>query len=115
MPKTNPNRSGEFISHATMGVVGLLLILGGYKCLRAAYRVGSDLISNQQQNQSGGVFLAILLIGIALILVGALLCLGAVVPTSWLERMFSPPSATLGEEPADSSFWRALSWIIFWW
>lgn len=115
MSKPGTTRTGEIVSHATMAVVGVSLLFGGYKCLRVAYRIGSDFSEGQQQSRSGGIFVAILVIGIGLILVGAALCLGAVVPTSRLEKMFSPPTTALGEEPAGSSFWRAVSWVMFWW
>ena len=113
-----PTRWGAMISRTTMGVLGLVLLYGGYRCIHAAYRIWAELLQDHQRttlynhNGSGAGLPAT--IGVVLVMLGTILTSAAILPVSRLERMFSPPSSSLGEEPADSWFTTLLS-ILRWW
>jgi len=97
------NLLGEVVSRATMAVVALAMLFGGYKCLSFASRIRQEYIHSPQYDahqihpnigsDSGANLPA--MIGIGLLIVGGFFLLAAVVPVELLSRLVSPPTATL--------------------
>ena len=72
-----------------MGVVGLAMLYGGYKCLWFA-RVVAEEVSGRQGRAVG----APVLMGIVLLILGGIFALAAVTPTSVFARIMGPPTNT---------------------
>jgi hypothetical protein len=92
---------GEVISRTTMGVVGLALLFGGFKCLstaRALWKEYEQTSSYQRPdispNSNSGAEVPAL-IGAVLVLLGGFLAFAAVVPVAVVARSVRPPRATL--------------------
>ena len=79
----------EIISRSTMGVLGLGLSYGGYKCLWFARLVAQEVTVRQ-----GRVVGLAALLGIALLILGGILVLAAITPTSVFARIMGPPTNT---------------------
>jgi hypothetical protein len=97
----------EIISRATMGVVATGLVYGGVKCLLAA-RDFAEVSVSSRSGRSDGTGLP-LVVGIVLVVVGAVFALAAVTPSSvfgWI--MGGPTNTTLWENPETPGRW-------WWW
>jgi hypothetical protein len=97
------NLLGEVVSRATMAIVALAMLIGGFKCLSLANRIRQEYIHSpaydthqihQNVGSDSGANLPAM-IGIGLLIVGGFFLLAAVVPVELLSRLVSPPTATL--------------------
>jgi hypothetical protein len=97
----------EIISRATMGVVAAGLLYGGVKCLLAARDFAEASVS-PRSGRSDGTGLALLL-GIVLVVLGAVFALAAITPSALFGRiMGSPTNTTLWENAESPGRW-------WWW
>ena len=94
MSKSPDNLLGEVVSRATMAVVGLALLFGGYTCLSVAYGILRQYVETSQSGNGSGAGLPGM-IGIVLLIVDGFFLLAALVPVRWLSRLVNPPAATL--------------------
>jgi hypothetical protein len=82
---------GEIVGRCAIGVLGLLLLLGAFKCFKTASRINDDFnhISSSRSDLRGrasGTGLPTC-IGVVLTLLGAPLTIAAVIPTRWFEKI----------------------------
>ena len=82
----------EIISRATMGVVAAGLLYGGVKCLLVARALAQEWSASRAGRSSGATLP--LLLGIALVIVGAVFALAAVTPSAVFGRIMGPPGNT---------------------
>ena len=93
----------EIISRTTMGVVGLGMLYGAYKCLWFARLVSQEISARQ-----GRVLGLPILLGIVLLILGAVFTLAAVTPTSVFARIMGPPTNTTlweNQAPMERRWW----------
>ena len=110
MPRPTPRTlRGEIIGRTALAVLGLLFLLGGYKCVRTAIAIERDYdqrydrISRNHSSGAGAPFTA----GGVLILLGAPLLFAALVPVSAVEKLLGrQTNNTLYENPSASSYLR---------
>jgi len=104
----------EIVGRSAIGVLGLALLLGGWKTLSTAIDITQDKrarairqsdssTSPPRRTRTAGPGL-FYLIGAVLILGGSIGVLAAVLPTSAMERLMGPPRyTTLGEHGEDDA------------
>ena len=100
--------SREIVGRCAMGVLGLALLFGGYKCFRVGWAINEDLTQRRgglyDTQQAKGTALPIM-IGAVLALLGAPLAVAAVVPVSVFEKLMGRTRNTTlwdGSQGADS-------------
>ena len=88
------NLLGEVVSRATMAIVALAMLFGGYKCLSVANGIRQEYVQSSNYGHDSGAGLPAM-IGIGLLIVGGFFLLAAVVPVGLLARLIRPPRAML--------------------
>ena len=100
----------ELISRGAMVALALVLLFGGYACLRKARQVAEGHRARTEQNarpvadrglpEPGSAGAGVLnLIGYALLLAGGVFVLMAVLPPETFGRIMGPPNTTLYDNP----------------
>jgi hypothetical protein len=101
---TPPNLTGEIIGRCALAVIGLVLLWGGYKCIRTGIDIERDFNQRHaadyyytKSDTGAGPPLAI---GIVLLIVGAPFLTAAVVPLRVIERLLGrQTNNTLWQNP----------------
>lgn len=88
----------EIVGRCSIGILGLLLLIGAFKCFKTVWRINDDFdhISTSRSDVRGrasGTGLP-MCIGVVLSLLGAPLAISAVVPTRWFEKLMGRQNNT---------------------